>query len=571
MLLLILFAFIAGVVTILSPCILPILPIVLSGSLAGGRKRPFGVVAGFIGSFTFFTLALTAIVKATGLSSDALRTVAVIVIFLFGLSLIIPQTQLFLEKLFTKLSGITPKNENRDGFFGGVLVGLSLGLIWAPCVGPILASVITLAVTSQVNFASVFITFAYALGSGLPMLAITLGGRQLLQKVPWLLNNTAKIQQVFGVLMMVVALGIYFNIDRQFQAYILQKFPQYGAGLTSIEQNKAVQNELLKLKGTSKGADTTQVKVNETGPIASDFDGSNAWVNSPPLSLKKELKGKVVLVDFWTYSCINCIRTFPYLKKWYAAYKDQGFVIVGVHAPEFEFEKKKENVQKAMNDFGLTYPVVQDNDLKIWSAYNNQFWPAHYLINKDGQIVYQHFGEGNYVETENAIRQLLKQKPLDQKEVQMPDMGLTPETYLGWSRAQAYVNDNHLQTNQTAQYSFSGDVSKDAVGLKGSWEVDKERIVAKEDQTSLSLNFIAHQVYIVLDKPVSGGNGTMTVTMDGKALPATYRVKGMSVDGTITVDRAGKYDVVDLHNDYGRHTIELKTSNGVQVYSFTFG
>ena len=234
MLLLMLFAFIAGVVTILSPCILPILPIVLSGSLAGGRKRPFGVVAGFIGSFTFFTLALTAIVKATGLSSDALRTVAVVVIFLFGLSLIIPQTQLFLEKLFTKLSGITPKNENRDGFFGGVLVGLSLGLIWAPCVGPILASVITLAVTSQVNFASVFITFAYALGSGLPMLAITLGGRQLLQRVPWLLNNTAKIQQVFGVLMMVVALGIYFNIDRQFQAYVLQKFPQYGAGLTSI-------------------------------------------------------------------------------------------------------------------------------------------------------------------------------------------------------------------------------------------------------------------------------------------------------------------------------------------------
>ena len=571
MLLLMLFAFIAGVVTILSPCILPILPIVLSGSLAGGRKRPFGVVAGFIGSFTFFTLALTAIVKATGLSSDALRTVAVVVIFLFGLSLIIPQTQLFLEKLFTKLSGITPKNENRDGFFGGVLVGLSLGLIWAPCVGPILASVITLAVTSQVNFASVFITFAYALGSGLPMLAITLGGRQLLQRVPWLLNNTAKIQQVFGVLMMVVALGIYFNIDRQFQAYVLQKFPQYGAGLTSIEQNKAVQNELLKLKGTSKGVDTTQVKVNETGPVAPDFDGSNAWVNTPPLSLKKELKGKVVLVDFWTYSCINCIRTFPYLKKWYAAYKDQGFVIVGVHAPEFEFEKKKENVQKAMNDFGLTYPVVQDNDLKIWTAYNNQFWPAHYLINKDGQIVYQHFGEGNYVETENAIRQLLKQKPLDQKEVQTPDMRLTPETYLGWSRAQAYVNDNHLQTDQTAQYSFTGDVSQDAVGLKGSWEVDKDHIVAKQDQASLSLNFIAHQVYIVLDKPASGGNGTVSVTMDGKALPTTYRVKGMSADGVITVDHAGKYDVLDLHNDYGRHTIELKTSNGVQVYSFTFG
>src|SRR5579859_745423 len=466
MFLLIAFAFLAGVVTILSPCILPILPIVLSGSLAGGKQRPLGIVTGFILSFTFFTLALTAIVKATGVSADFLRNFAVLIIFLFGLSLLIPQTQVLLEKLFARMSNLMPRTNQSEGFVSGILVGLSLGLIWAPCVGPILAAVITLAATSSVSLAAVFITLAYSIGSAVPMLAITYGGRQLLQKIPWLLANTGKIQKAFGVLMVATAAAIYFNLDRQFQVYILTKFPQYGAGLTVFEQNSAVQSELSKLKTTT----TTAVELLDTAQSAPDFTGGGTWLNSPPLSLKKDLQGKVVLVDFWTYSCINCIRTLPYLRKWYDTYKDQGFVIIGVHSPEFAFEKKTENVARAIKDLQVTWPVVQDNDLKIWGAYNNEFWPAHYLIDQKGKIRYTHFGEGNYVETENAIRQLLSEKPVAATEPLIPSHQLTPETYLGWGRGRlSYTNENSLKTDQTATYDFKSNLPDDAVGLKGDW------------------------------------------------------------------------------------------------------
>lgn len=245
MLILILFAFIGGIVTILSPCILPILPVVLSGSVGGGKQKPLGIVTGFVGSFTFFTLFLSTIVQATGLSADALRNVSVIIILFFGISLLIPKVQVWIEQAFSKLANKIPKAKaSGSGFVDGLLVGLSLGLIWTPCVGPILASVISLALTGSVNGAAAIITFAYALGTAIPMLAITYGGRQLLNKVPWLLQNTANIQKIFGVLMIITAIAIFFNVDRQFQTYILEVFPEYGDGLTSLEDNDLVQQQL---------------------------------------------------------------------------------------------------------------------------------------------------------------------------------------------------------------------------------------------------------------------------------------------------------------------------------------
>lgn len=566
MFLLILFAFLAGVVTILSPCILPILPIVLSGSLSGGHKRPLGIVSGFILSFTFFTLALATIVKATGLSADALRNLAVIVIFFFGLSMLLPQTQVLLEKLFTRLSGFAPKANQDAGFFGGMAIGFSLGLVWAPCVGPILASVITLAVTSSVSLAAVFITLAYSVGSAVPMLAITYGGRRLLQRVPWLFANTAKIQKIFGIFMIATALAIYLNVDRQFQAYILQKFPQYGAGLTAIENNSVVQSQLSQL-----GGESGQLPVGQAAP---DFVGGGNWINSGPLSLKKELKGKVVLVDFWTYSCINCIRTFPYLRKWYDTYKDQGFVIVGVHAPEFAFEHDIANVTKAVKDFGLKYPVVQDNSFNIWNAYHNQFWPAHYLIDQQGKIRYTHFGEGNYVETENAIRQLLNEKALNEAEPAAPtQQQLTPETYLGVGMGHdtGYVPENQITPNQVVTYQYTQDPAEDSVALDGKWQVGNEFITAKDNNSMLLLNFVANQVYLVMDKPANVTTAKVQVLLDGKPLPQKYWTKDMDAQGLLTIDGPRKYDIVDLKNDYGRHTVQLVFPTGVRAYAFTFG
>lgn len=244
MILLVAFSFLAGIVTILSPCILPILPIVLSGSLTGGKFRPFGIVTGFIISFTFFTLALSMLVRLTGISADFLRLFSMVIIAGFGLSLLLPKFQVLMERLFTGLSNLTPKQSENSGFKGGILLGLSLGLVWTPCVGPIIASVITLAASSSVTASAFFIIIAYSIGTSIPMLAIIYGGRQLLSKVPWLTNNTVKIQKAFGVLMILTALAIFFNLDRKFQTYILDKFPNYGTRLTSLEDNQTVRDQL---------------------------------------------------------------------------------------------------------------------------------------------------------------------------------------------------------------------------------------------------------------------------------------------------------------------------------------
>jgi len=250
MLLLIGFAFIAGVVTILSPCILPVLPIILSSTIGGkdtGKARPIGVVVGFVLSFTFFTLFLSSIVKISGISSDALRTGSVFIIAGLGISLLIPKFQLLIEELFSRLSRLLPRGNVKPGFGPGILIGLSLGLLWTPCVGPILASVISLAISGTVTLDAFIITLAYSLGTAIPMFLIMLGGQAMLQKVPWLLANTAKIQKAFGILMVVTAIGILNNVDRTFQTYILKTFPQYEVGLTKFEDIKSVQTELKKI------------------------------------------------------------------------------------------------------------------------------------------------------------------------------------------------------------------------------------------------------------------------------------------------------------------------------------
>ncbi len=253
MILLIAFAFLAGIITVLSPCILPILPIILTSSIGGvntGKSRPIGVVIGFILSFTFFTLFLSTIVRLSGISSEILRFVSVLVVAGFGISLLVPQFQILVERLFSKLAGLMPNSQGRTGFGGGLLIGFSVGLLWTPCVGPILASVISLAITGTVTFDAFLITLAYSLGTAIPMFLIMLGGQNALRRVPWLLSNLRHIQMLFGVLMILTAIGIFFNVDRMFQAFVLNTFPKYGTGLTRFEDNELIRNQLDKKSGT---------------------------------------------------------------------------------------------------------------------------------------------------------------------------------------------------------------------------------------------------------------------------------------------------------------------------------
>lgn len=248
MLYLIAFSFIAGLVTILSPCILPILPIVLSGGATGGKKRPIGIITGFILGFTFFTLALSTLVRTLGISPEVLRSVSVVIVLGFGLSLLIPQLTKLTERLFNNISIVVPNhNITNSGFGGGVILGLSLGLVWTPCVGPIIASVITLAATSRVNLSAVFMTLSYSIGTAIPMLAIMYGGRKVFNKIPWVANNIVTLQKIFGVLMVMTALAIQFNLDRKFQTYVLTVFPDYGSNLTQFEDNETVNDQLDKL------------------------------------------------------------------------------------------------------------------------------------------------------------------------------------------------------------------------------------------------------------------------------------------------------------------------------------
>lgn len=584
MFILILFAFIAGIVTILSPCILPILPIVLSGGVTGGKQRPFGIITGFIVSFTFFTLFLATIVRITGVSADILRTISVIIVAVFGVALLIPQFQVELEKLFSKLagsvSGVQAKAQNvKSDYLAGVLIGVSLGLVWTPCVGPILASVITLAATASVTLGALIITLAYSVGTAIPLFIITYGGRELLQKHPWLLNNSRKIQQIFGILMLLTAVAIFFNIDRKFQTYVLEKFPQYGTGLTQIEDNQAVRDAL---EGVSKepmdetkiGKPMSDVVKTDLG-AAPDFIAGGQWFNSEPLTMAG-LRGKVVLVDFWTYTCINCIRTLPYVKSWHEKYADKGLVIVGVHTPEFAFEKEADNVEKAIADFEIKYPVVQDNDYATWRAYNNRFWPAKYLIDKDGRIRYTHFGEGDYDETEQMIQELLGETGAT---VDMPISNptydvktRTPETYLGLDRMQYFDSNPNPILNQAVNYALNASQpAPNSFGFVGTWTVGDE-FAHPEKGASLQQTFNAQQVYLVMH-PTNGAAARIRLLLDGlPVLPNQFGGADVkNTDSEIVVDTDRLYHLIKLDSP-GEHVLTIEFLDGnIEVFAFTFG
>lgn len=503
MLIQIVFAFIAGIVTILSPCILPVLPIVLSGSI-GGKSRPWGVVTGFVLSFTFFTLFLSSLVQHFGLPSNALRLVSIILLLLFGITQLLPQAQALSEKLFSLLANKVPVIK-QGGFVGGLLVGLSLGLVWTPCVGPILASVIALAATGTVSSQTFAITLAYAVGTAIPMLVVMRIGRLTFK-------NSLVLQKLFGLVMILTSLVLFLNLDRQFQTWITSAFPSYGANLTTFEQQA--------------------VKTLATQGQAPELIAGGKWFNSSPLKLS-ELKGKVVLIDFWTYTCINCLRTLPYNKAWYAKYKDQGLVIIGVHTPEFEFEHEATNVDKAIHDLGITYPVMQDNNYATWNAYRNNYWPAIYLINKDGNIVYSHFGEGDEDKTEKEIQQALGvTKPINNPTYSVNAQ--TPETYVGSSR----FEEGRFTTT-------------------GTWTIQPEYAQSPKGGT-LTFPYYAKDIYVVM-KTSDGKPGRVSVNLDGKLIQ------------TISVQDNKLYDLVKMAVA-GSHSLKLEfLDENIQLFAFTFG
>src|SRR5437868_6269939 len=373
-------ALIAGVITAISPCVLPVLPIVLAGGATGSTRRPFAIIAGLVASFTTFTLAAAALLDALGLPQDLLRNVAIALLFVLAATLLVPQLGVLLERPFAFLT------RRRGGELGGGFVlGVSLGLVFVPCAGPVLATITVLAAQRKIGFDAVVLTLFYTLGAGVVLLAIALGGQRVSRR---LRAGGATLRRVAGVVLAASAVAIAFDLDTSLQTHL----GGYSSSLQKhIEDTSYAQKHLRSLRGGNRLAARKRAgsTIPDYGP-APDFVGISEWLNSKPLSIT-DLRGKVVLVDFWTYSCINCLRTLPHLRAWYAAYHARGLEIVGVHTPEFAFEHVPANVRNATHELHVSWPVALDNGYKTWNAWSNQYWPAEYLIDAAGVVRHVHF------------------------------------------------------------------------------------------------------------------------------------------------------------------------------------
>jgi cytochrome c biogenesis protein CcdA/thiol-disulfide isomerase/thioredoxin len=575
MALLMLFAFVAGAGTALSPCVLPILPAVLSAGVTGGRRRPLGVVTGLALSFTFATVGLVYVIDALGLPNGVARDIAIVVLFAFGFCLLVPPVGDRVEAFASRLAP-GPARFGGDGFGSGAVVGASLGLVYAPCAGPILAGVIVVSAAQDFTAGRLAVALSYAAGSAIVLYLVLLGGRRLSRR---LAPVRGRIQMALGAVMVLVAVAMTANLDTRFQTAIASDLPAFLVNPTSgLEKSRAVEVDLAKVRQSGKPivdpSELDQPVSLSTYGQAPDFTGTQDWFNTPggsSLSLS-DLRGKVVLIDFWTYTCINCIRTLPYLEAWQQRYGRDGFTVVGIHSPEFPFEKDAGNVEAAIKQNHLTYPVVQDNNLATWDAWGNQYWPADYLVDAQGNVRSAHFGEGGYPETERAIRTLLQEAGHPalgsgaRASGQAPSAGATtPETYLGAERARGWANGQIHPGNQDFG-SPPAELRVNQFAYAGHWGVTNEDATASAG-AEIDLEFNARRVFLVLGSPDHARH--IQVLLDGRPIPA--KLAGADVRrGEVTVEAQRLYRLVDLPA-VGQHRLSLRFDPGIRGYAFTFG
>ncbi|MEU4172103.1 cytochrome c biogenesis protein CcdA [Streptomyces sp. NPDC026665] len=607
MVILVLVGLLGGLITAVSPCILPVLPVVFlaggptsdaaAGSDPQGRtrpgsarpdgsaaarpdgsaaestgtlvddpappktptprnRRPYAVVAGLVVSFSFFTLLGVTIVTALGLPDDILRYVGLALLVLIGLGLIFPPVERLLERPFAR---IPQRQVNKEG--GAFVLGLGLGLLYVPCAGPVLAAITVAGARGRISLDIVALTLSFAIGTALPLLVFALAGRRVSERIGAFRKRARKLRIVAGGLMIVLAFGLALNVTDAIQ----RALPDYtSAAQKKIEDSKAARQQLSGLYNNSnKQLSRCEDGVDELRSCgqAPPIEGISKWLNTPggrPVDLRQE-RGKVVLIDFWTYSCINCQRSLPHIKAWERAYKDAGLEIIGVHSPEFGFEKKAGNVRSQARKLGVTYPVALDNKLVTWNNYRNRFWPAKYLIDSHGTVRYFKFGEGQYAQTEDLIRTLLRQAnpavtlpPKTGQSDARLTADRTPETYLNNHLIRGYVGDPILD-DKPKTYRFPSVIPVNRLSLDGSWTAGYEYFTAGRN-ARLGLTYKARNVNLVL-----AGRGTATVLLDGKV------IKRLDIAGTPTMHR-----LVDERTARQAH-LEVRLDPGIQAYVLTFG
>jgi thiol-disulfide isomerase/thioredoxin len=464
-----------------------------------------------------------------------------------------------------------------DGFVSGLGVGAALGFVYAPCAGPILAAVIAVSAASGRTIA---VGVGYALGSAAVLLALALGGRRLADRVRRAGRGPA-LQRVLGGVMVLTAVAMLGRLDIRFQTALAHRLS--GGGVLgflanptgSLERSHAVRVRLDHLHGKSR----FEVETASAGPMpglprlgrAPEFVDTQQWFNTPagrPLTMRG-LRGRVVLIDFWTYTCINCIRTQPYLKAWDSKYRRDGLTIVGVHTPEFGFEKLAGNVRAAIAAAGLRYPVVQDNDYGTWNAWGNQYWPAEYLVDANGQVRHVHFGEGEYDQTEAAIRELLAERGdrrlgglARPRDAIVATAQATPETYLGAARAERFLP--RLPTTGLHEYAgWHGALPISHFSYRGRWRITRESATAVSG-ASLTAEVAGKDVYLVLSS-AGGAARHLEVRLDGRRVTG-----GDARAGDVVVRAQRLYHLVSLARP-GVHRLELGFAPGISGFAFTFG
>jgi len=570
MLSLALIGLVGGLITGISPCILPVLPVIFfsgtqstaDGATAVKSKRevlrPYRVIGGLVLSFSLVTLVGSALLSLLHLPQDAIRWVALAALVAIGLGLIFPRFEQLLERPFSRI----PQKQiaTRANGFG---LGLALGVLYVPCAGPVLAAIVVAGATANIGVPVVVLTVAFALGTAVPLLFFALAGQRVAERVSAFRRHQRQIRVTAGIVTLLLAVALVFNLP----AVLQRAIPDYTSSLQDklgggqqIQQDLnlggIVNDQNKELSNCTDGS----AQLQNCGS-APDLKGITAWLKTAgdkPIDLHG-LRGKVVLIDFWAYSCINCQRAIPHVEGWYKAYHDDGFEVIGVHTPEYAFEKVTGNVEKGAADIGITYPIALDNSYSTWTNYRNQYWPAEYLIDAGGVVRHVKFGEGDYNVTEKLIRQLIATArpgvalppPVDAPDT-TPQSGLTPETYFGVGKMVNYAGTGVYDKGQ-ANFAFPPTLPDDSFALQGPWTLDYQGATADSDTSSIELNYHAKNVYIVV-----GGTGSLTVTRDGKT--TTVPISGPPTSHQIATG-----------NGMARGLLDVRSSKGLQVFSFTFG
>jgi cytochrome c biogenesis protein CcdA/thiol-disulfide isomerase/thioredoxin len=572
-----LLAFVGGVLTILSPCILPVLPFVFARADQPFRRSSLPLLGGMV--LTFSVVAIAAAFGGHWIVrlNQGGRYIAMVVFLVLGLTLLFPSLAEFLTRPLVRVgSGLQSGPTGSAGIGKSFLLGISTGLLWTPCAGPILGLILTGAAIQGPGARTSFLLLSFALGAATSLGLALFAGNRAFAAMKGSLSFEVWIRRGLGVavIMGVVALALGWDTN------LLSKFSFVNTSKAEEHLIGALDSPRPVMAAAPVESETPVLQ--DEGPMPA-IPGGVEWLNSKPLS-RESLRGKVVLIDFWTYSCINCLRALPYVEAWSAKYKDSGLVVIGVHTPEFAFEKERTNVEKAVRDLNVTYPVAIDSEYKIWRAFNNEYWPAHYFIDGKGHIRYHHFGEGEYDQSERVIQELLKENGatgLSGSTVSVSAAGVeaapgngnarSPETYIGYHRAEHFASPEPLAKDSRKIYSAPARPSLNQWGLSGSWEVDAESAVLEVAGGKIVFRFHGRDLHLVLGPTKDGKPVRFRVKLDGTA-PGDDRGSDTAPDGTGEVREHRLYQLIRQKGDVEDRTFEIEfLDSGVQAFAFTFG